>query len=641
MQAAEAARASSQEGAPAGQDDAGAAPEPALSATTEVPQPLFTGEAQVLWTTAISFLVIFFFVILLIMWMNARSAIRQGRGRPPGDFFQPAGEGAEITFDDEDAVTPEPPSHPTLAAATKKPREKTQEKPEKKRKAGGLFGGRRSENVAEAVDETLAAPAETPAAPRAHPLAPERRLHADVVPLRGAAADLSGDLAERNSGAPANAVRFGEDEAARARRQVEEEFRRIEEERRAATERNDEFERRKQMAALDHDRRTFEAREQAIADKAGALERQIGELRRDLADELDARFDALSRQFGDQLARLAAERATPAANENSGAAVLREIETRLAVLSQEFDQKLAAGASNEQVSAIAGLVARRIGEESDALNAAVATISKRMDGLAAKLQDYETLRGEMAALRRAVPAAGAGAGAPTIQLSDILRDALPPGAFDMRVLLSNNRRADCIVKLPYPPGPIAVDAQFPVDAFSQGEIAPHAENELRRTALRHIADVAERLIAPGETADSALMFIPSEAVYSLLHMRFPDVIQDSYRAHVWIVSPTTLMAALHTMRAVLRDAPREADARIDAATPEFNALAARVSALEAAVPAAAIVAPASEETAPGAVDEFSAEAEPSERWRGGDSSKGDLWDDDQSAGGSTLPFPLR
>ena len=49
------------------------------------------------------------------------------------------------------------------------------------------------------------------------------------------------------------------------------------------------------------------------------------------------------------------------------------------------------------------------------------------------------------------------------------------------------------------------------------------------------------------------MFLPSEAVYAELHARFLDVVERSYRARVWIVSPTTLMATLNTVRAVLKD----------------------------------------------------------------------------------------
>ena len=57
----------------------------------------------------------------------------------------------------------------------------------------------------------------------------------------------------------------------------------------------------------------------------------------------------------------------------------------------------------------------------------------------------------------------------------------------------------------------------------------------------------------GETADAALMFLPSEAVYAELHGNFPETVQESYRARVFIVSPTTLWATLNTMRAVLKD----------------------------------------------------------------------------------------
>ena len=71
---------------------------------------------------------------------------------------------------------------------------------------------------------------------------------------------------------------------------------------------------------------------------------------------------------------------------------------------------------------------------------------------------------------------------------------------------------------------------------------------------KHVRDIAEKYIVAGETADSAMMFLPSEAVYAELHANFRGVIEDSYRRRVWIVSPTTLMATLNTVRAVLKDA---------------------------------------------------------------------------------------
>ncbi len=150
-----------------------------------------------------------------------------------------------------------------------------------------------------------------------------------------------------------------------------------------------------------------------------------------------------------------------------------------------------------------------------------------------------------------------------VQLSDVVRSSLAPTDYEFKALLSNNNRADCLIKLPHPPGAIVVDTRFPLDAFnalpsredmSGGTAqAKAAEDSFRRSVLRHIIDVAERYIIPGETADSALLFLPTEAIYTTIHARFPDLVRDSFRARVWIVSPATLMGTLQTLRGVLRD----------------------------------------------------------------------------------------
>ena len=146
-----------------------------------------------------------------------------------------------------------------------------------------------------------------------------------------------------------------------------------------------------------------------------------------------------------------------------------------------------------------------------------------------------------------------------VQLQDLVQSALPPSAYDFQATLASGRRADCLIKLPNPPGPIAIDAKFPLESY---QALRQAEEESVRIAAqrafandlrKHVKDIAERYIVPGETAESALLFLPSEAVYAELHANFPNVVEESYRARVWIVSPTTMMATLNTVRAVLRD----------------------------------------------------------------------------------------
>jgi len=146
------------------------------------------------------------------------------------------------------------------------------------------------------------------------------------------------------------------------------------------------------------------------------------------------------------------------------------------------------------------------------------------------------------------------------QLADQVRNALPPSAYAFQVTLSNGARADCLLTLPNPPGCIVIDSKFPLESYHALRNAQddRARLEARRSfaadVLKHVNDIASKYIIVGETADSALMFLPSEAVYAELHAELPEVVEKSHRARVYIVSPTTLMATLNTIRAVLKDA---------------------------------------------------------------------------------------
>ena len=48
--------------------------------------------------------------------------------------------------------------------------------------------------------------------------------------------------------------------------------------------------------------------------------------------------------------------------------------------------------------------------------------------------------------------------------------------------------------------------------------------------------------------------IPSEAIFSEIHAHYPELISFAQQKHVWLVSPTTMMAILTTARAVIKDA---------------------------------------------------------------------------------------
>jgi DNA recombination protein RmuC len=146
------------------------------------------------------------------------------------------------------------------------------------------------------------------------------------------------------------------------------------------------------------------------------------------------------------------------------------------------------------------------------------------------------------------------------RMEAIVRDGMPTGAYDFQFTLSNRARPDCVIRLPGDRRLLAVDAKFPLEAFSalraarDDEARKGAQTRVRADIGKHVKDIAERYLLPGETQDVALMFVPSEAIYSDLVEHFDDVVQKAHRARVVIVSPTLMMMAINVAQAILRDA---------------------------------------------------------------------------------------
>ncbi len=152
----------------------------------------------------------------------------------------------------------------------------------------------------------------------------------------------------------------------------------------------------------------------------------------------------------------------------------------------------------------------------------------------------------------------------------IVQDGLPKDCYEFQMTLSNRSRPDCAVFLP-DQRPLVIDAKFPLEAVTALREAKtdderkHAASRMRQDLARHIGDIADKYLIPGETQDLALMFVPSESVYADLHDGFDDIVQKAYRAKVVIVSPSLLMLAIHVIQQIQRDARmREAADKIHA-----------------------------------------------------------------------------
>lgn len=273
---------------------------------------------------------------------------------------------------------------------------------------------------------------------------------------------------------------------------------------------------------------------------------------RDAVQALQARQEALRNELLTQtMAKLAEQgRADQELIQNSFRNATQHLSGSVEALAKSVDGRL------EQIS---GKVSERLDEGFKKTNetfvnvmARLATIDeaqKKIDGLTTNMVSLQELLGD----KRSRGAFG------EVQLEGLVRNIMPPQAYDMQYTLPNGTRADCVLKLPEPTGMVAVDSKFPLEnyhlMFSAASPAERtvAERQFKINIKKHVDDIAGKYIIPDVTSDGAVMFIPAEAVFAEIHAHHPEIVDYAMQKRVWIVSPTTLMAVLNTARAVLKD----------------------------------------------------------------------------------------
>jgi DNA recombination protein RmuC len=217
-------------------------------------------------------------------------------------------------------------------------------------------------------------------------------------------------------------------------------------------------------------------------------------------------------------------------------------------------------------------VTRRVGENlQKSAEKSAETMSQLHERLAvidAAQKNLTTLSEEVVSLQDILSNKQARGAIGQTQMEDLVRNVLPPGAYAFQHTLKGGKRADCVIHLPNPPGMICVDSKYPLEAYSalmnatDDAARKAAESAFKTAVTKHITDIADKYIVPGETADSAIMFVPAESVFATLHDRFPGLVQEGFARRVYIVSPTTLMATLNTVRAILKDAQMREQAHL-------------------------------------------------------------------------------
>ena len=239
-------------------------------------------------------------------------------------------------------------------------------------------------------------------------------------------------------------------------------------------------------------------------------------------------------------------------------AELRGQLTQMATQSNEL-QRLIAEQMGQSEGRLSNRLEQSLRDQSDRTTNSLTSMAEKLAVITEANTHISALSSQVTQLQNILSNKQARGSFGEVQLENLVRDALPENAFDFQATLGNGKRVDCLLRLPNPPGPICIDSKFPLEAFRRlTGAANDAERNAARRSLesdvrKHIHDIAEKYIIPGETAESAILFLPSESVYAEINIQLPKLVEASRKTRVYMAGPDNLMLLLHTVRAILRD----------------------------------------------------------------------------------------
>jgi len=214
---------------------------------------------------------------------------------------------------------------------------------------------------------------------------------------------------------------------------------------------------------------------------------------------------------------------------------------------------------NERLDKVSQSMTENLKDTGEKTNKTLSNLGERLATIDKAQQEIAALSGQFVELQQILDNKQARGAHGEVQLTNIVIDFLPASAYALQHTLSNKKRVDCLIRLPNPPGPVAVDSKFPLESYRALRQAKNeaeektALSQMKADILRHARDIEEKYIVTGETADFAFMFLPSESIFSELDARLPEVVAQCRQLRVYPVSPNTMALGLNTVRAFMRD----------------------------------------------------------------------------------------
>ena len=178
-----------------------------------------------------------------------------------------------------------------------------------------------------------------------------------------------------------------------------------------------------------------------------------------------------------------------------------------------------ARAVNERLDRMTQRVGTDLNETSRKTHESIAKLNERLAVIDTAQRNLTDLSNNMVSLQEILANKQARGAFGQLRMETIVKDGLPKGSYSFQPTLSNGKRPDCLLHMPNTKAAVVIDAKFPLEGFEAFRTARREEEKkeaARRVRVdvgRHVDSMAERYFIAGETQDTAILFVPSEAIY--------------------------------------------------------------------------------------------------------------------------------
>ena len=212
----------------------------------------------------------------------------------------------------------------------------------------------------------------------------------------------------------------------------------------------------------------------------------------------------------------------------------------------------------KQLGAVRSDVNQRLNDGFEKTDHIFNDVIKRLTLLDSAQKDMKLLTNDIVSLHQLFNDKRARGAFGEMQLENLLANILPSAHFSLQATLNNGKRVDCIIHLPEPHGVIPIDSKFPLENYQLAKNSPPEEskihwNEFKSNLKQHIDAVASKYIHPPQTTEYAILFLPAESLFSDTVNYFPHLLEYAYQQKVWISSPSTILAIMHSAQIVIKD----------------------------------------------------------------------------------------